>query len=218
MGNNPSVFQGQPDHPVEKVSWIDCQQFMERLNQSLRSARAAPIAYGGGMGDACRAGTTTKYYFGDDPTLLSQYCWFRENAHGTTHPVGQLKPNAWGLYDMYGNVYDWCSDWYMPDYYRNLPAEDPQGPPSGAKRILRGGAFSNQLEPCCSASRNMIAPELANSPYGVRVVCEPKAETPAGVSNDRSLGGARNQPRSSACGDQRPMAFDQAEIERNVAT
>ncbi|HEX3655675.1 MAG TPA: SUMF1/EgtB/PvdO family nonheme iron enzyme, partial [Pirellulales bacterium] len=180
MGSNPSAFPGELERPVEKVSWNDCQVFLERLNSSaaarklrFRLPTEAEWEY------ACRAGTTTKYYFGDDVALLLQNAWFKDNSNGTPHPVGQLKPNPWGLYDMYGNVYDWCSDWFAKDYYQNSPAADPEGPPSGMHRVLRGGAFSNLPEPCRSGGRNARAPDVADNPYGLRVVCEPKVKAAA---------------------------------------
>jgi formylglycine-generating enzyme required for sulfatase activity len=136
MGNNPSYFKGN-DLPVETVSWDDAQEFIKKLSAKegvkYRLPTEAEWEY------ACRAGSTTKFYFGEDESKLDEYAWYHNNSDGKTHPVGQKKPNAWGLYDMHGNVWEWCQDWYGADYYKNSPAEDPQGPASAESRVLRGG-------------------------------------------------------------------------------
>jgi formylglycine-generating enzyme required for sulfatase activity len=142
MGNNPSHFKG-PKNPVEVVSWNDCQEFLAKLNEKLRAGGAKfSLPTEAQWEYACRAGTTTRYSFGDDMDQLKDYAWFGKEAEGTTHPVGQKKPNAWGLYDMHGNVAEWCADWWDEWYYfRNPPANDPTGPNSGESRVLRGCAW-----------------------------------------------------------------------------
>jgi formylglycine-generating enzyme required for sulfatase activity len=171
MGNNPSVFEG-PKNPVEVVSWNDCRDFLAKLNEKLRSGGAkfglpteAQWEY------ACRAGTTTRYSFGDDPARLDDYAWWGNNAQRTTHPVGQKKPNAWGLYDMHGNVWEWCADGYAEDYYAKSPAEDPVGPDSGASRVLRGGSWRDVVTPLAfrCAYRDNSRPDLRLSDSGFRV-------------------------------------------------
>ncbi|MCP4289411.1 MAG: formylglycine-generating enzyme family protein, partial [Gammaproteobacteria bacterium] len=151
MGDNPSRFQSDTN-PVEQVSWKDIQKFLQALNKKAgkemyRLPTEAEWEY------AARAGTSTIFYFGDDAGMLSDYAWYRSNSGGTTHPAGQLKPNAWGLYDMHGNVWEWCQDWYDSEYYSKSPKENPQGPSSGKYRVLRGGSWANYPNDCRSATR-----------------------------------------------------------------
>jgi formylglycine-generating enzyme required for sulfatase activity len=137
MGTNPSYFKGNPNRPVEGVSWEDVQAFIKRLNRQegwevCRLPTEAQWEY------AARAGTTTEWYDND----LDAIAWYRENSGYKTHEVGQKWPNAWGLYDMLGNVEEWVQDWYASDYYRHSPTVDPQGPDAGALRVYRGGGWS----------------------------------------------------------------------------
>ena len=141
MGSNPSRFKG-PKNPVERVSWDDCQAFLAKLNEKFRSGGAKfGLPTEAQWEFACRAGTTTQYSFGEDPAKLGDYAWWAENAKDTTHPVGQKKPNAWGLYDMHGNVWEWCADRWDANYYAKSPANDPVGPDPGMDRVLRGGSL-----------------------------------------------------------------------------
>ena len=158
MGSNPSYFKG-PKNPVEQVSWEDCQKFLGKLN--------AKSAAGGGKFQlpseaqweyACRAGSTTRYCFGDDASKLGDYAWYHANSGDTTHPVGGKKPNAWGLYDMHGNVWEWCQDWYGEGYYAKSPADDPSGPTAGSIRVIRGGGWGLPAGVCRSASRGWFLP------------------------------------------------------------
>ena len=102
---------------------------------------------------AGRAGTATAYPFGDDPRRLGTYAWYAENAGKQTHAVGQKRPNAWGLYDMLGNVAEWCNDFYAADTYENSPEKNPRGPDDGAQVVLRGGSWNSSAEACRSAHR-----------------------------------------------------------------
>jgi len=134
MGNNPSYFMG-PDLPVERVSWEDVQDFIQKLNKklgidSLRLPTEAEWEY------ACRAGTTGTRY-GE----LHKIAWYNGNSDGKTHPVGTKAPNAWGLYDMLGNVWEWCQDWYGD--YPSGSVAGPTGPSTGSGRVFRGGSWSN---------------------------------------------------------------------------
>jgi formylglycine-generating enzyme required for sulfatase activity len=166
MGNNPSLFQGDPKLPVEQVWWTDVQDFLRKLNAKeggnrYRLPTEAEWEY------AARAGSTTAYGFGSDASRLGEYAWYRDNSGGKTRPVGQLKPNAWGLYDMHGNVMEWVQDWYG-----RYPAEsvtDPQGPASGSHRMRRGGAWNSVATVCRSANRYSV-PGFRDDFLGLRLV------------------------------------------------
>jgi formylglycine-generating enzyme required for sulfatase activity len=166
MGKNPSLFQGGPNYPVEQVWWTDVQAFLQRLNakeggEKYRLPTEAEWEY------AARAGSTTAYSFGNDAAQLKDYAWFKDNSGAKTQPVGKLKPNAWGLYDMHGNVMEWVLDWYGP--YPATPVTDPQGPPSGTHRMRRGGAWNNAAAICRSANR-YSAPGFRDDFLGFRVL------------------------------------------------
>jgi len=140
MGENPSVFKGS-DNPVENVNWYDAAEFGMKLSKltgyKFRFPTEAEWEY------ACRAGTKTKYFFGDSDCDLGQYAWYIQNSNEETHPVGRKRPNPWRLYDMLGNVWEWCSDWYSNDYYNKTPKNNPKGPSNGSKKVLRGGSWFN---------------------------------------------------------------------------
>jgi formylglycine-generating enzyme required for sulfatase activity len=111
---------------------------------------------------ACRAGTTSRYFFGDDPRKLRRYAWFKANAHKTTRPAGQKEPNRWGLVDMQGNVSEWCHDFCGEGYYAQAESENPRGPASGEYRVLRGGNWDSSEETCRSSARHFEAPAFAD--------------------------------------------------------
>jgi formylglycine-generating enzyme required for sulfatase activity len=169
MGNNPSYFKGHGDRPVERVSYQDALEFIRRLNRREGTTRyrlptEAEWEY------ACRAGTATDYSFGDSSAGLNDYGWSNGNSYGTTHPVGKKRPNPWGLYDMHGNVWEWCSDWYAKDYYKKSPSTDPKGPASGGYRVLRGGAWYLDAGFLRSANRGGNIPSSRSRANGFRVV------------------------------------------------
>jgi formylglycine-generating enzyme required for sulfatase activity len=143
MGANPSYSKG-PKKPVENVSWNDCQEFVKKLNERLAGTSAAVrLPTEAEWEYACRAGTTTKYSFGDNESDLGDYAWYDGNSNNKTHPVGEKKPNARGLYDMHGNVWEWCRDWYDDKGYERYQRGDLTPPSSGASRVLRGGSWVN---------------------------------------------------------------------------
>ena len=166
MGKNPSSFKG-PQNPVESVSWDDavefCMKLSEKTGKKVRLPTEAEWEY------ACRAGTKTRFTFGDNDADLGDYAWYGGNSKRKTHPVGGKKPNAFGLYDMPGNVWDWCGDWYA-DSYANAKNVDPTGPDSGCYRVLRGGSWSLYPRYCRSAVRNRHEPDFRYYVIGFRVV------------------------------------------------
>jgi formylglycine-generating enzyme required for sulfatase activity len=163
MQSNPSR-NVSPHNPVENVTWMDTQEFIQRLNRTedgeYRLPTEAEWEY------ACRAGTTTAYYFGDDSSQLGDYAWFKDNST-TRHPVGQRLPNAWGLYDMLGNVWEWCNDCYGE--FSAEPVTDPKGAPVG-DRVSRGGSWFISADQCRSAKREGTRPNLAHISRGFRLV------------------------------------------------
>ena len=171
MGSNPSKFQGDPQRPVEQVSWDDAVEFCQRLS-ALPGEKAAKRRYAlpteAQWEHACRAGTTTRWHAGDNEAGLGDVAWFNTNAGGQTHPVGQKHANAWGLYDMHGNVWEWCQDWYDKEYYAKSPMDDPAGPPGGSYRVFRGGSWLHPAWHCRSALRFRHLPSTRYNDLGFR--------------------------------------------------
>jgi formylglycine-generating enzyme required for sulfatase activity len=171
MGNNPSYFSGD-DNPVENVSWYDIQEFIKRLNEKKEGAGKYRLPTEAEWEYACRAGTTTKYSFGDDEKLLERYAWYDKNSEGKTHPVGGKAPNPWGLYDMHGNVDEWVADWYGE--YPKGEATDPTGPESGSARAFRGGSWRLEAQNARSANRGWYVPVLRPALLGFRLAASVK--------------------------------------------
>jgi formylglycine-generating enzyme required for sulfatase activity len=169
MGNNPSAFKGAPNRPVEMVSWQDVQEFIRKLHTreggtKYRLPTEAEWEY------AAHAGSTTAYSFGDNPSYLREYVWYNENSNNMTHPVGQLKPNAWGLYDVYGNVREWVQDWYGD--YSAGSVKDPQGRSSGSLRVVRSSRWCDNAWSCRSAARAHGSPDSNDGVIGFRLLRE----------------------------------------------
>ena len=167
MGSNPSNFKGDA-RPVEKVSWIDVQEFIRKLNakegsDKYRLPTEAEWEY------AARAGSQSKYCFGDDAGRLGDYAWYDSNSGNKTHAVGQKKPNGWGLYDMHGNVWEWVQDWYGENYYSSSSSTDPSGPSSGSYRVYRGGSWDSPTGNCRSAFRGRYDPGYRYYDLGFRL-------------------------------------------------
>ncbi len=168
MGENPGFFKGK-NRPIENVTWDQVQEFIRRLNlrdntRSYRLPTEAEWEY------ACRAGTLTQYCFGNDPEQLDLYGWFCRNSDFETHPVGKLRPNAWGLYDMHGNAAEWCQDWYGGNSYADGSEIDPGGSPGGTEKVIRGGSWEHAASYCRSAARIHYIPNDASTFVGFRLV------------------------------------------------
>jgi len=158
-------FDQKGDYPVVQVSWNDAKAFCDWLSK--KSGKTVVLPTEAQWEYACRAGSKTRFSFGDSDKGIANYAWHAANATGTPHPVGQKKPNAWGLYDMHGNVWEWCADWYGPSSKEG--AADPQGPASGDQRVLRGGAWVSNPIACRAAYRVGQAPGFRYYFIGFRV-------------------------------------------------
>jgi uncharacterized protein (TIGR02996 family) len=171
MGRNPSHGRGA-DHPVETVSWDDCQEFCARLNQHA-AARAFRLPSEAEWEYACRACTTTAYCGGEERSTLPRFGWCSYDGEwdssGGTRKVGELLSNAWGLFDMHGNVWEWVADWYGERYYAASPAVDPPGPDTGDEKVTRGGSWRGGPWFCRSAERRELGTDDRLINVGCRV-------------------------------------------------
>jgi formylglycine-generating enzyme required for sulfatase activity len=179
MGVNPSKRKAAPN-PVERTQWTDAVRFCNKCSEldgltpcydlttwechfeanGYRLPTEAEWEY------ACRAGSTARYSCGDDPGELARFAWFKPHSGGMPKPVGQKQPNRWGLYDMHGNVWQWCHDFYSATYYQDSPAADPHGPATGDMRVLRGGAWDCTADKCRAAYRAKEHPVFSDACFG----------------------------------------------------
>jgi len=179
MGDNPSNFKKGDNYPVEMVSWNDCQTFIKKLNEKTGKKFRLPTeaewefaARGGKSGG-------TKYSGSDNLAEVAWYGYWADNDKNrtitttTTMPVAQKKPNSLGIYDMSGNVWELCNDWYASDYYKNSPSNNPQGPLSGYGRVLRGGSWLYDANGCRVVFRTYSLPVLRSYDYGLRLALVP---------------------------------------------
>ena len=183
MGTTPwsgkSWTRNGAHYAASCVSWYDASSFCGKLSQKadsstgLKSGKTTRLPTEAEWEYACRAGSKTQFCYGDDASQLGRYAWYCENAYekGEKYPhiVGQKQPNAWGLYDMHGNVYEWCHDWYARKY-PSTTQTDPKGPASGKSRILRGGSWGDIPGRCRDADRNEPIPDYRSVASGFRVV------------------------------------------------
>jgi formylglycine-generating enzyme required for sulfatase activity len=164
MGYNPAHFLGDENRPVEMVNWFDAQDFCKKLTELTGKAIRLPTE--AEWEDACRA-VSMDFHSGSGEEALKQVGWYNANSDQTTHPVGKLRANAFGLFDMHGNVWEWCQDWYG-DYPKSNLA-DPKSPDKGDARVVRGGSWSGNMGSCRAAYRYRSAPGGRSSRYGLRV-------------------------------------------------
>jgi len=176
---NPSKFKG-PDRPVDQVDWYHAVLYcnLRSLKEGLKpcydpktltcdfTANGYRLPTEAEWEYACRAGARDPYSFGPDAARLKTYAWFKANAGQTTHPVGQKTPNPWGLYDLHGNTAEWCHDFYSETYYQNGELQDPRGPASGEKCVLRGGSWRSSEDGCRASARNSETPRFADACFG----------------------------------------------------
>jgi sulfatase modifying factor 1 len=181
MGTEPWVAKGQrqvvkegDNYPATYVSWYDALAYCKNL--SVKEGKIYFLPTEAEWEYACRAGTETRWSFGDNESALGDYAWHDKNAGDVDekypHQVGLKKPNAFGLYDMHGNVYEWCHDYFEEDYYKQSPAKDPTGPTSGSSRVLRGGSWSYDSRGTRSAVRFRHVAEYRFNNVGFRLVRE----------------------------------------------
>jgi len=185
MGKNPSYFQGpkvgneNADLPVENVSWDAAVEFCKKLSdlpEEKKAGRVYRLPTEAEWEYACRACSKTAYAFDDEAGLLPEYGWFKRNSSDRIHTVGLLEPNAWGLYDMHGNVWEWCSDRYSE--YPKGAVSDPTGPRKGWDRVSRGGSWYFDAAICRSAIRYRYDPSLRYRFFGFRVALSSQSGIP----------------------------------------
>ena len=167
MGSNPSRFKGA-NRPVEQVSWNDCQTFINKLNSAsgfhFRMPTEAEWEYAARGGSSSRG---YKYAGGND---INAVAWYDGNSGRQTHDVGTKRPNELGIYDMSGNVWEWCSDWYGDKYYGSSSSTNPKGPSSGSYRVSRGGSWNSIARYCRVANRDFSDPDFRIIDLGLRLV------------------------------------------------
>ena len=179
MGRNPSKW-ADPACPVDQVRWADAVAYCNQ--RSVEDGLTCAYDLKTGACDfwaagyrlpteaeweyAARASAATRYHFGPRDDALGRHAWYAENRGRRPRPVGQKQPNGWGLYDMYGNVWEWCNDYYAADYYQRSPVQDPPGPAQGKTRVVRGGCWSSRPKMCSSTHRNNEKPAYTDVCFG----------------------------------------------------
>lgn len=184
MGGNPSFFKLDDNSPVEKVSWKDAITFCNKLSERIGlepsynlSTGACDFSKNGfrlpteaEWEYACRSESGSEYSLGDGESALNRAGWYNRNSMENTHPAGQKTPNVWGLYDIHGNVWEWCNDWYSKNAYETNGTNNPTGPKSGSDKVVRGGSWLDGPKDCRSAKRRNFNPDKDYSDIGLRIV------------------------------------------------
>jgi formylglycine-generating enzyme required for sulfatase activity len=182
MGNNPSRWKAA-NNPVEQIRWAAAVEYcnarsrLEGLQPAYDAQTGACDFEASGYRlpteaeweHAARAGTETNYFFGDNPSKLERYAWYKENCTRKPQPVGTREPNPWGLCDVYGNVWEWCHDFYAEEYYPKSPKKDPRGPETGENRVVRGGCWNSRPDRCRSSYRNYEKPAFTDVCFGKEI-------------------------------------------------
>jgi formylglycine-generating enzyme required for sulfatase activity len=182
MKSNPSRWKS-PKNPVEQIRWSDAVRYLNARSRAeglepcydLKTWQCDFAASGYRLPTeaeweyACRGGTTGSYFFGADAAKLAQFAWYKQNSGGRPRPVGQKLPNPRGLYDIHGNVAEWCNDHYAADYYAKSPPDNPRGPASGTTRVLRGGSWDSDASRCTDSYRDKNNPGYADVCFGYDV-------------------------------------------------
>jgi len=165
-------FKEHPDHPAENMDWWQANAFCAWLTRVVKeeipTGWMACLPTEAEWEYACRAGTETEYYTGDGEVALGEAGWYDGNSEESTHPVGAKAPNEFGLYDMHGNVWEWCRDWYLATYPEGLVV-DPAGPQAGGLRVYRGGSWNSSGKLCSSAYRGRCEPNIQSGNIGIRL-------------------------------------------------
>ena len=177
MSRNPSSCKDNNRLPVEKVSWQDATEFCRRLSaleEERQAGREYRLPTEAEWEYACRAGTMTRYCFGNGDARLADYAWYDQSSEGKTHVVCNKLPNAWGLHDTHGNVWEWCADWY--GRYSDGSVEDPTGPAQGSSRVVRGGGWFHSANYLRSAARSRLSPSERSTNLGFRVALVPSSK------------------------------------------
>ena len=175
IGDAPNPFSDD-DQPVEGVSWKEAEDFCKKLTAQpaeMAAGRIYRLPTEAEWEYACRAGSTNRYSFGDEESRLREFAWFDHNSGLDSNPVGLKQPNAWGLYDMHGNVSEWVNDGFDSGYYAKSPGSDPQGPVGSVDRVIRGGNYASSARSCRSGCRSWAAPSSQVKHVGFRVVMIP---------------------------------------------
>jgi len=156
---------GRGDRPVINVTWFDADAYSKWAGKRLPTEAE--------WERACRGGSDSPFFFGSNASELAEYAWYSQNAEGTTYPVCSKKPNPFGLFDMHGNVWEWCADWYGENYYAGCPPENPHGPPGGKFRVLRGGSWFSDADGLRAAHRSWLFLDHRNYVNGFRCAKTP---------------------------------------------